>query len=171
VSDADEQFERIFQDSYEAVVRYAARRVAPDAVQDVVSETFLIAWRRRPELGENPLPWLLGVARRVAANQRRGSIRRDALRERLRAEPQRTDSDALDPGLVGALETLGERDREALMLVAWDGFEHREAAKVMGCSTGAFTVRVYRARRRLARALVSAQTDPIQISEGVRSPL
>ena len=52
-----------------------------------------------------------------------------------------------------AQASLGTRNREALMLVAWDGLEHRDAARVMGCGTGAFTVRVHRARRRLARTL------------------
>lgn len=56
------------------------------------------------------------------------------------------------------------------MLVAWDGLEHRVAAGVMGCSTGAFTVRVHRARRKLERALADQQTDPIDVTQQVRSP-
>jgi RNA polymerase sigma-70 factor (ECF subfamily) len=64
---------------------------------------------------------------------------------------------------------LSERDREALMLVAWDGLEHREAAIVMGCSTGALTVRVHRARRRLARELADAEPGRIEIPHGARS--
>jgi RNA polymerase sigma-70 factor, ECF subfamily len=171
MSDADAEFERIFQESFAAVSRYAARRVAREAVQDVVSETFLVAWRRRSELEGVSLPWLLGIARRVAANHTRATSRRDALRERLRAEPPPSESRGLDTGLEEALATLGVRDREALMLVAWDGLEHREAAQVMGCSTGAFSVRVYRARRRLARALSSEQTDLVHISERARSEL
>jgi RNA polymerase sigma-70 factor (ECF subfamily) len=60
-----------------------------------------------------------------------------------------------------ALAGLSERDREALLLVAWDGLDHRAAARVMDSSTGAFTVRVHRARRRLARALSDEQSDLI----------
>ena len=86
MSETPEQFEALFNRCYRAVNAYAARRVAPEAVQDVVSETFLIAWRRRAELDEQALPWLLGVARRVAANHRRADARRGALRERLRSE-------------------------------------------------------------------------------------
>jgi RNA polymerase sigma factor (sigma-70 family) len=171
VSVEHQQFERIFNEHFDAVSRYAARRVAPEAVQDVVSETFLIAWRRQPELKGDPLPWLLGVARRVAANQRRGSSRRDALRERLHSERPHVENAALDSALTDALATLGERDREALMLVAWEGLSHREGAQAMGCTTAAFTVRVYRARRRLQHALAREQTGPVQISEGARSSL
>ncbi len=156
---SEDDFEQAFAECYEPVLRYAARRVAPDAVQDVVADTFLIAWRRRLELRGEPLPWLLGIARRVAATQRRGSARREALHERLRTEnePPLTVGpvaiDERDPRLVHAFSTLPERDREALALIAWDGLDHRAAARVMGCSTGSLTVRVHRARRRLQRAL------------------
>ena len=174
MSDAREQFEQLFNGCYDAVYRYAARRVEPAAVQDVVAETFLIAWRRQAELDGQPLPWLLGIARRVASTQRRGSDRRDALQQRLRAEHPSVEGDAAgerDLRLVAALAALGERDREALLLVVWDGLEHRVAAQVMGCSTGAFTVRVHRARRRLQRALSSAETSSIEIGREVRSLL
>lgn len=165
------EFEQIFSDCYERVCRYVARRVAPDAVQDVVSETFLTAWRRHGELRGEPLPWLLAIARRAASNQRRGSERRDALTERLVAEHQLAPLDPggrideRDPKLALALSTLGERDREALLLIAWDGLDHGAAARVMGCSTGSMTVRVHRARRRLAAALEREQPTQLRPEE------
>jgi RNA polymerase sigma-70 factor, ECF subfamily len=172
VSDSQRDFEEVFNACYEAVYRYAVRRVAPEAVQDVVSDTFLIAWRRRRELDGEPLPWLLGIARRVASTQRRGSARRDALHERLRAERAATHTDGeRDPQLALALASLRERDREALILVAWDGLDHRTAATVMGCTTGALTVRLHRARRRLARALAGEERKPIEMREEARSSL
>ena len=172
MSDSREQFEHVYQDCYEAVYRYAARRVAPEAIQDVVSDTFLTGWRRFGELSGEPLPWLLGIARRSAANQRRSGARRDALRERLVTEPTPDAPEPLndcDPRVNAALATLAQRDREALMLVAWDGLEHRVAATVMGCSTGAFTVRVHRARRKLERALAGEQTSQIEVTQEARS--
>lgn len=155
-----DDFERVFHDCYEPVLRYVARRVQPDAVQDVVSDTFLVAWRRRGERRGEELPWLLGIARRAAANQRRGSDRREALHERLRSthDPGAASTgelDSSDPLLAQALASLPERDREALLLVAWDGLDHRTAAQVMGCTTGSLAVRLHRARRRLARSLAS----------------
>jgi RNA polymerase sigma-70 factor (ECF subfamily) len=162
-----EAFEQIFRDCYGGVVRYATRRVGAEAVQDVVSETFLVAWRRRGELRGEPLPWLLGIARRVAANQRRAGLRREDLARRVQLEPTALSQSRGEPGvrdrqLAVALASLRERDREALLLVVWDGLEHREAAKVMGCTTGALTVRVHRARRRLARALADAGAERVQ---------
>ncbi len=172
MSVSSEQFEHVYLDCYGAVYRYAARRVAPEAVQDVVSDTFLTAWRRHGELKGEPLPWLLGIARRTAANHRRGGTRRDALRTRLNSERPASAPRELgdgDPHIAAALATLTERDREALTLVAWDGLEHRVAATVMGCSTGAFTVRVHRARRRLERALAGEETNPIDVIQEAKS--
>jgi RNA polymerase sigma-70 factor (ECF subfamily) len=146
-------------------------------VQDVVADTFLAAWRRYGELRGEPLPWLLGIARRSAANHRRSGARQAALRERLQTEPPASGQTPAahshlndrDPRVATALAGLGERDREALMLVAWDGLEHRVAASAMGCSTGAFTVRVHRARRKLERALASEESNPIEVTQEARS--
>jgi len=175
VKESPDDFERVFNECYEPVLRYVARRVAADAVQDVVSETFLIAWRRHGDLRGEPLPWLLGIARRAAATQRRGSARREALRERLHAERTPVEGsagiEASDPRLGQALACLPERDREALMLIAWDGLDHRTAAQVMGCSTGSLTVRVHRARRRLARALAEDGPGQHSLAEQTGSSL
>src|SRR5207248_267744 len=54
--------------------------------------------------------------------------------------------------LLEALTTLSELEREALLLVAWDGLSGPDAAKVAGCSLRAFEVRLSRARARLTRA-------------------
>lgn len=54
------------------------------------------------------------------------------------------------------LTSLSERDIEALTLVTWHGLDASEAAAVAGCSSRAFTIRLHRARRRLAEALRSA---------------
>ncbi len=175
MSDSRQDFENVFNACYEPVYRYAARRVAPEAVQDVVAETFLVAWRRYPELRGEPLPWLLGIARRVASTHRRSGARREALRERLHSEPAPAHFDGTsaveDRQLALALATLSERDREAITLVAWDGLDHRTAASVMGCSTGSLTVRLHRARRRLARALASERGEPMEICEEAGSSL
>lgn len=173
MSDSRRDFEQLFREHYDAVYRYASRRVSSDAVQDVVSETFLTAWRRYGELRGDPLPWLLGVARRLTANHLRASARREALHDRLSRESPEQTRLCVEPDgqsrLSIALSALPERDREALMLTAWDGLEHRVAASVMGCSSGAFTVRLHRARRKLARALRAAEQRTINIRHQARS--
>ena len=58
-------FRAIYEQHGPAVHAYVARRVAADAyVEDLVSETFMVAWRKLPKDVEEPLPWLYAVARR-----------------------------------------------------------------------------------------------------------
>jgi RNA polymerase sigma-70 factor (ECF subfamily) len=160
-------FERLFRRHQLAVYRYALRRVGERAVDDVVGETFLVAWRRREQIAGDPLPWLLGVARRVCANQLRASVRQASLGRRLAAESLSFSEDVpiADGRLRLALGRLGERDREALLLVAWDGLSNGDAAKVLGCSTAAFAVRLHRARVRLAQALDDADSRAAAFNE------
>jgi RNA polymerase sigma-70 factor (ECF subfamily) len=157
------EFEAIYLAHYDAVTRFATRRVPRDVVNDVVSETFLAAWRRFDDLRGEPLPWLLGIARRVSANQLRGGERRTALVERLGAEIAGGSGDSrdVDGELLEALASLSERDREALILVAWDGLTNRQAAEVVGCSMTAFGVRLHRARGRLRRELARSTAGSV----------
>ena len=168
---SEAEFEHLFREHHDAVHRYVARRLASDAVQDIVSETFLTAWRRHGELKGDPLPWLLGVARRATANHLRGDARRGALHARLGTEHHANSPRDLEPEsqLALAVSMLPDRDREALMLVAWDGLDHRVAASVMGCSTAAFAVRIHRARRKLERALSTERDDTAKITHQARS--
>jgi RNA polymerase sigma-70 factor (ECF subfamily) len=134
-------------------------RIDPERAKDVVAETFLVAWRRLDDVPAEPRPWLFGVARRVIAGQFRSETRREALTSRLRtadggdatADPVTALADR-DEALA-AFATLGERDREVLRLVAWDGLSSAEAAEVLDVTRFAFAVRLHRARRRLERAL------------------
>src|SRR6516162_3641150 len=71
-SDRSVRFELLFRDNYGAVAAYVARRASPDAVDDVVDEVFLVAWRRLDIVPANPLPWLLTVARNVLGTHIRG---------------------------------------------------------------------------------------------------
>src|SRR5262245_52508038 len=80
------RLERLVGEHGAAVRAYAARRCTADAVDDVVAETFAIAWRRIHDVpADVELPWLLGVARRVLANAYRADDRRGRLAERLEA--------------------------------------------------------------------------------------
>jgi RNA polymerase sigma factor (sigma-70 family) len=158
------QFEALFERHHSAVRRYVVRRAAGVVVEDVVADTFLVAWRRLEDVPELALPWLLGVARRVLADQRRAARRRRSLSERLRREASTPDPWSppmgLSTELVDALRMLTEREREALLLVAWDGLSPRDAAVVAGCSSAAFRVRLHRARARVCAQLGIDQDTP-----------
>ena len=169
----EDTFELLFQRHYPAVRAYALRRTSPDAAQDVVAETFLVAWRRLDEVPDDALPWLYGVARRVLANQRRGAERGDALARRLAGATSAAAAD--DPGeragdaeLVRlALGRLPESSREALMLVAWHGLSGARAARAAGCSRATFAVRLHRARARLAAELAALEPPTVSNIESL----
>ena len=168
VSAASERFEVLFRAHYSSVLAYAMRRIDRQQAEDVVAETFAVAWRRLPVVPDDELPWLYGVARRTIANQRRGNRRRAALILRLGREAPSADRPAVADGIAdreavaAALGRLSERDREALRLVAWEGLERERAARAAGCSTGAFAVRLHRARRRLVKELAAAGHIPTE---------
>ena len=159
-SDRRAQFEAMFAAHHDAVRRYVVRRQSGALVDDAIADTFLVAWRRLDEMPERTLPWLLGVARRVLADQRRAGRRRRSLSERLHVKAL-TDGVARDweppaglaSELASALAALTEHEREALLLVAWDELSATDAARVAGCSAAAFRVRLHRARQRVADQL------------------
>lgn len=156
-----ERFAALFRSHYGRVLSYAARRIDDRAAaEDAAAETFTIAWRRYEELPSDPLPWLLGTARKVLANQRRAAKRRAAgplvpldQVEAPAAEAAVEERVADRSALASAFSALSERDREALALIAWDGLAVHEAAAVVGCTPARFSVRLHRARRRLMKEL------------------
>ena len=154
------EFTEVWQRDGPRVAAYARRHVAADACPDVVSETFLQAWRRWADVPQPPLPWLIGTARKVVGNQHRGEGRRRALEQRLvllgDAARSAEDAGLLATDRVEALATLAalpEDQREALLLVAWDGLTPEQAAAAMGVRPGTFRVRTHRARDAAQRAL------------------
>jgi RNA polymerase sigma factor (sigma-70 family) len=166
------RFDVLFDQHYAAVRAYVARRSAGlSIVDDVLSETFLVAWRRIDAVPVDGLPWLLAVARRVLANQRRGEARRGALVELLAGmlprEPIAEPAGEIFDELGQALATLSPREREALLLVAWEGLDPQRAARVVGCAPAAFRARLYRARRQLAAQLEPAP-DEERLTEEAR---
>lgn len=144
---------------------YVTARAGRHVADEVVSETFAIAWRRFHQMPGNQLPWLLGVARNVLRDTFRAETRRASLAAELQSW---TDPAALSCGDVGelvagrlallsALATLSDDDREALVLVAWQGLTPREAASVTDSAPAAMRVRLHRARKRLRLALADAE--------------
>jgi RNA polymerase sigma-70 factor, ECF subfamily len=155
MSDRRARFEAIYGEHVTAVSRYCLRRSPPDIADDVAAETFLVAWRRLDELPDDVAPWLFGVARNILANHSRGERRQRAVRDRLAAERPVPPPEPGDPGAAvrAALAHLSERDREAIMLIHWEGLTPTQAARVLGTTAAAMRVRLHRAHRRLARVL------------------
>lgn len=168
-------FEALFAANYDDLLRYAVRRVGPDAAADVVADVMLVAWRRRREYSsEDARLWLFGVAHHVVANERRSALRRERLAERARQEavtrPATADPAETDGEQVRALlATLPPAEQEALRLIEWDQLNIDEAARVTGCSRATFRVRLHRARRRFARLLAGQDVRPDAMSAATTS--
>jgi RNA polymerase sigma factor (sigma-70 family) len=160
-----ERFESLYAAHAPAVLAYARRRTDAASAQDVLAEVFLAAWRRLDAipLDDGARLWLLGAARRVLANERRGQARRTALHARLAAHPSGAGAEAVqapapdmaDGRVLEALASLGDGDREVLLLLGWEELTAQEAAQVLGIRAGTFAVRLHRSRRRFALALAA----------------
>jgi RNA polymerase sigma-70 factor (ECF subfamily) len=160
----DARFTRVYEDHLETVRRYVWRR-DPGLVDDVVAETFLVAWRRIDEVPEHAAPWLIGVARNVRRNTRRSARRQEAVSARLADAVPPLDGTGAPGGsaaLGSALRALSDRDREVLLLAVWDGLDRASIAAALGCSKANVSVRLHRARRRFERSLAAHQHDPSQ---------
>jgi RNA polymerase sigma factor (sigma-70 family) len=141
------------------VVAYARRRGSRDP-EAIGAEALTIAWRKLADVpADDARPWLFATARnllraewrKVSATDGRGGtpeMARDA-----EAEVQ-----ILDPELERCLRALSARDREALLLVAWEDLTPAQAAAALGITPTAFRVRLYRARKRLQAALAKTRS-------------
>jgi RNA polymerase sigma-70 factor, ECF subfamily len=142
-----------------ALYAFVRRRVAEQAaIEDVLADTFLVAWRRRAEIPDPALPWLYGVCLRTISTHRRSGRRRLRLRGRLSSEPGATGRDPADvyaarSEINRAFAQLSDGERETLRLIAWDGLSTEDAARVLGVTAGTFRVRFHRARRALRKHL------------------
>jgi RNA polymerase sigma-70 factor, ECF subfamily len=159
VAAQEERFNELYERHVDAVRRYVWRR-EPASCDDIVAETFLVAWRRIDETPADARPWLIGVARNVLLNVRRSARRQDAVSRRLVDDLSRVpvSGDPREADLVAnALSTLGEKDREVLLLSAWEELDRAGIAKVLGSSKTNVSVRLHRARRRLGAALSQSE--------------
>lgn len=161
------RFAVIYSQNRSRVYAFAVSKAGRQLAEEIVSEVFMIAWRRFGDVPEPPLPWLLAVTRNVAMSQSRVLVREQSLTAEMTewvAGARLSVGDIADDvaervAVLTALATLAEPDRELLTLVAWHDLPPKAAARVIGCSTAAYFVRLHRARRRLEAALAAAGSE------------
>jgi RNA polymerase sigma-70 factor (ECF subfamily) len=153
----------LFDEHAQAVYRYALRALGDwAAAEDVVSLTFLEAWRLRAKVheGDDALrPWLFGIATNVLRNTARASRRHRAAMARLperEAVPDfaeelvtRLDDGAQLAAVRRALGGLRRAEREVFRLCVWVGLDYAAAAEALGVPIGTVRSRLSRARARL----------------------
>lgn len=144
----------------------------PAAADDIVSETFIRLWHARGRVELTTVKgYLLAIARNLFLEERRQMRRMTKVDERApdaRPGPDRCAQASMDLQIVlGALQTLPEIDRAAVLLRAEEGLSYDEVAAALDISTVAARVKVHRARLKLAAALKSRQ--PAEAEPEVRS--
>jgi RNA polymerase sigma-70 factor, ECF subfamily len=160
------EFAPLFDRHAATVHRYLGRRVG-ELADDLLSETFLVAFRRRAVYRPDHVevrPWLLGIATNVVRGHVRTEQRRYRALARVAAEPEqhagdpgegtdRLDAQAMRAPLAAALAGLAVRDRDALLLLAWGQLGYEEIAAVLDVPIGTVRSRLHRARRQTRAAL------------------
>ena len=174
-SEQNTRFEQMWDRHRSQVLAYCVRRVGPEAAEDACAETFLIAWRRLDDIPAPPdtVLYLYGIARKVVTNYRRSALRRSRLNEKLGIFGVETPDDpgvivlrsSEDEAVARAVQGLRSRDREIVMLYAWEDLTRDQVAGIMGMTRDAVDQRIHRAYKRLARTLGS-RLDVIPDPEG-----
>ncbi|KQR43232.1 RNA polymerase subunit sigma-70 [Microbacterium sp. Leaf161] len=158
-----EAFAELFDRHARAVNAFAAYRVGSDDAEDVLSETFLVAFRRRADFDlskESAAPWLLGIASRLIRRHRAVEARHwrsfaAAVSENVTSlgglddAMRRVDAEREVRALRERIAGLPTKDRETLLLYAWQGLSYDDIAEALGVPVGTVRSRLNRVRRRL----------------------
>lgn len=162
-ADPAARFEALYWAHHQEMLAFIRRRTYNgdtyngDA-EDIVAETFVVAWRRIADVPDPARGWLFAVARNILRNHERSNRRGMALRLRITDEQSMATPDpapaiAGRTDLVRAWNRLTTSEREVIALTAWDELSQDEAATVLGCTKTSYAVRLHRARRRMLHLL------------------
>lgn len=158
-------FADLFDRHARSVNAFATYRVGRHAAEDVLSETFLVAFRRRASFdlqGESARPWLLGIATRLVKSHRKAEARQwrafeasvaasGVVEEQPHAASDvRLDADAALRALAPRIAALSAKERDTLLLHAWADLTYEQIAVALGVPVGTVRSRLNRVRRKLA---------------------
>ena len=148
-------FVAVFDRHFDLLHRFLRVRAGDAAADDLVAQTFEVAFRRRADYDltrADARPWLYGIAlnqlRRERRNRRRGlrAVSRLFVREAVDDEP----ADGVDE-LRRLLDGLRDEDRDLLLLYACLELSYAECAEALGVPIGTVRSRLHRVRERLRR--------------------
>jgi RNA polymerase sigma-70 factor (ECF subfamily) len=147
-------FDRLFEDEFDGLYGYLARRAGPFLARDLAAEAFTRAYAGRKNFdarrGE-PRAWLFGIANNVLRRHYRDEERR--LEAISRVVPEKADDPPEEPRLASALGALSRGDRDSLLLFAWAGLSYEEIAIALDVPLGTVRSRIHRARASLRDVL------------------
>lgn len=150
-------FDDLFATHAAAIHRYFLRRTSRNDAEDLAADVLATAWRRQEHIVPGTeLAWLYRTAGFILANHRRRHVV-ELWGDDGSSSGHGAAMAAQDPGesvddadlARAALAALSSRDREILLLVAWDGISRSDLAAVLGLSLGGADAALSRARARL----------------------
>lgn len=157
-------FAELFDRHARAVNAFATYRIGRHGAEDVLSETFLVAFRRRADFDtdvESAAPWLLGIASRLIRRHRALEAKHWRSFAASISQQEHSSLGGLDDAMsrvdaereVQSLRTriaaLAPKDRETLLLYAWQGLTYEEIAVALAVPVGTVRSRLNRVRTRL----------------------
>ncbi|TDD81915.1 RNA polymerase sigma factor [Actinomadura rubrisoli] len=172
-----ERFAPLFDRHAVSIHRYIAQRLGADTADDLMAETFLVAFRQRHRYDVSRLdarPWLFGIATNLMARHRAAEVRKYRLlaRSSVQGRPldeaavqqviDRVDAQGLHGALASGLAALPRRLRDVLLLFAWAELSYDEIAQALDIPVGTVRSRLFRARRRLRDALGGDGSEEVQ---------
>lgn len=148
-----EEFNALFRAHLPEVSRFLARRLPHEAVEDIASELFSLAWAKRTSIPKDlELPWLYKSARYLISNHQRKESGRAKILATLQEPVAAPSAEAVamaDIELAEAWTQLADKDREVLSLWALEGLEPKAIAVALGVSENSVNVRLSRAKKNL----------------------
>lgn len=180
-------FAMLFDRHATSVYRYVAQRLGDHVADDVMSETFLVAFERRSAYDvsvSDARPWLLGIATRLMRKHARveavawkgmsADVAAQIAPDFVEQAGSRIDAERLTRRLAAALRRLSEADRDTLLLYAWGDLSYVSIAAAMQVPVGTVRSRLNRARRQLRRAAgittLEKETDHGRIDTAPQQP-
>jgi RNA polymerase sigma-70 factor (ECF subfamily) len=160
-----ERFGALFDRHASSIHRYVTRRLGPDVADDIVAETFLVAFRARNRYDKahpNARPWLYGIATNLIGRHRRDEVRFFRAIARTGLDPaaesfadaatERVAASAEARRLADAMAGLPRAQRDVLLLTA-SGLGYEEVADALRVPVGTVSSRLMRARQKVRAVL------------------
>ena len=166
----------LFDRHFATIHRYLERRIGADGADELAGEVFRIAFEQRRRfrpLHESALPWLYGLATNLMLKRWRSERRHLRALARLDVEggvaalegtEERLDARSSRATLLDALASLPRRDRDVVVLIAWEELSYDEAAAALAIPVGTVRSRLNRARRTLRELLGDIGNEQMTIT-------
>jgi RNA polymerase sigma factor (sigma-70 family) len=173
-----ERFAILYDRHHQRVHRYVARRLGHDLADDLMAETFLIAFQARARYDPayaDARPWLYGIATNLIGRRHRAETRfwrliaqtgvDDTVEPPIDQVTDRVTAQSMRRELASAVAGLPRGQRDVLLLTAAGGLSAEEIASALGIAKGTVHSRLNRARKKMRNVL--GETDPREVAEGV----